>query len=99
MFPVPESNSFMEKKLHSVQGLVLQGVSGVCCIQSAAVFWLFHPSGQLSAEALLACSGQCLDLVRVWQVLTRHALVCLLKEARSYSFQSWNFAVLNGQET
>ena len=30
MFPAPESNGFMKKRSHSVQGLVLQGVlSGV----------------------------------------------------------------------
>ncbi|XP_004750281.3 toll/interleukin-1 receptor domain-containing adapter protein isoform X2 [Mustela nigripes] len=35
-------------------------VSGPCCLHSAAVFRLLCPSGQLSAEALLASNEQCL---------------------------------------
>lgn len=34
----------------------------MCCVYSAVVVWLLCPLGQSSAEALLAWSGQCLDL-------------------------------------
>ena len=61
MFPAPDSNGFMEKR-SSCPGPGTSGsVSGVCYMYSAAMFW-FYPSGQWSAEAFLACSGQCLDL-------------------------------------
>ena len=54
MFPAPESNGFMKKRSHSVQGWVLR----VYCMLPAAVFWLLSPSGQSPAEVLLAFSGQ-----------------------------------------
>lgn len=37
-------------------------VSGVCRMHSDTVFWLLYASGQLSADAVLACTGKCLDL-------------------------------------
>ena len=40
-------------------------VSGMCCMHSAVVFWLLYPSGQASAEAVLACNGQCLVLGQI----------------------------------
>ena len=62
MFLAPESNGFMKKRSNNVQSLVRQGVSGVCCMHSAAMFGLLCVSGYLSPEVLFACSGQCLDL-------------------------------------
>ena len=41
---------------------MLQGVFLVCRMHSGIVFWLLYPSGQLSAEALLACCWQYLVL-------------------------------------
>lgn len=41
-----ESNGFRKKRLHSVQGPMLQGVFLVCAgFHSAAVFWLLYPLG------------------------------------------------------
>ena len=37
-------------------------VSGVCSVPSAAAFWLLFPSGQSSAEYLLAYRGESLDV-------------------------------------
>ena len=63
IFPAPESNGFIKKRSYIPPGPGTPGsVSGVCCVHSAAVFWLLFPSGQSSAEFLLSCSGQCLDL-------------------------------------
>ena len=55
MSPAPESNGLLKRKLDSVLGLILQGMSLVvlhvlcCCVLAA----------QSSSEALLACCGQC----------------------------------------
>ena len=61
MFPVPESNCFMKNRSYNVQSLIQVHVSRACCVHSTVVFWLLYPVGQLSAEVLLACSGQCFD--------------------------------------
>ena len=37
-----------------------RSVSSVCFMHSALICWLLYPSGQLSAETLFACCGQCL---------------------------------------
>lgn len=41
---------------------VSESVSSVSCVCSAVMFWLHYPSDQSSAESLLACNEQCLDL-------------------------------------
>ena len=51
----------MTQQLH-YWGFTSKGVSGVCCVCSAFVFWLVYPSGQSFVEAILACSRQCLVL-------------------------------------
>lgn len=45
-------------------------VFDVCCVHSVVAFWLFHLTGQFSAELFLACSG------RVFGTSTRCALMC-----------------------
>ena len=52
----------------------------MCCVYSAAVFWLLYPTGESSVEVLLANSGQYLDLGQSVVSLNRRALVCLLSE-------------------
>ena len=75
MFPASESNGCIKKRSYTVQDLVLQGsVSGVCCVQSAVVFWVLFSSGQAYAEFLLVYMRSVWILSTVWQVLTR----CLL---------------------
>ena len=63
MCPAPENNGFTRKRSGRAQGLVLQGVFPVCslhvlchCVVAALSFW------SVVAEAVLACSGQCLVL-------------------------------------
>ena len=46
MFLAPESDVFIKKGSYSVQGLVLQRMSDVCCVHSADVFW--QPVPQVS---------------------------------------------------
>jgi len=66
MFPAPESNGFilLNKEEYRPVPDALGSVSDVCCVYSAAVFWLLLPSGQSSAKFLHAYSGECLDLVQ-----------------------------------
>ena len=58
MFPAAENDGYIKKGSYTIQGLVLQEVFLVYTV----LFWLLFPSGQSSAEFLLACSRECLDL-------------------------------------
>ena len=68
--PVLEGNGFMNKRSCSALQYIIpcspgpggtsEGVSNECCVHSAVLSWLLYLSGQLSAEVLLACCGQCL---------------------------------------
>ena len=51
-----------KKRTCTVQGLALQEVFQR--VYSAVMFWLLFPSGQSSAEFLLVCTEECLDLVQ-----------------------------------
>ena len=61
MFPVPENNAFKSKRpyIEYPGPGASRSVSAVCCMHSAAVFWLLYPSGQSNIEVFLACRGQC----------------------------------------
>ena len=58
----PESNSHIKKRSYTVWDLVLQEVFQ--SVHHAVVYWLRLCSGQSSEEFLLACYGECLDLVQ-----------------------------------
>lgn len=62
MLPGPGSNAIL-KRHHTLSRFGTSGgVSGVCCVHPAVVFWMLFPTGQAPAEFLLVCSGECLDL-------------------------------------
>ena len=63
--PAPESNGHIKKGSYTVLGLLLLEVfqQSVC---SAVAFLLLLPSGQSSAELLLACSRDVWTLSTVW---------------------------------
>ena len=52
-----------KRGLYTVQCLALQEVSLVYTVHSAIEIWLLFPTGRSSTEVLLACSGDCLDLL------------------------------------
>lgn len=53
----------------------------MCCIYYASVFWLPHPSGQSSAEVLLAWCGECVIPGLKVLILTKCGLFCLWNES------------------
>lgn len=79
MFPDPENNSFMKKEPYTVQSLVIHKVSLVYAV--CTLLLCFGGSiSQSFAELVLTCSGEFWTLSRMWEVLTRCTMVCLLKE-------------------
>ena len=56
-----ERDGYIKKRCCTVHGLMLQEVFQR--VHSAVVFWLLSSSGQSSADFVLDCSGECLDLV------------------------------------
>lgn len=68
---------------YSAEPSVLGGVSYVCYMCSAIVFWLLFPSVQSFAEALFAYVGSVYSLAGVKHIiLTRYMLVCIYQTMR-----------------
>ena len=81
MFHVPESNGFIKKRSYSAQDLELQEVFlgfAVCTLMLC--FDCSYPQVSPLQSFSLPAVGSVWTLARVWLVLTRCALVCLLKE-------------------
>ena len=81
MFPAPESNSFMQKRSYTVQGLVLQEVS---LAYAECTLLLRYGCSILQIRPLQSFSLPVVEsvrtLARVWGVSTRCALACLLRD-------------------
>ena len=71
----------MKKRSDIVQVLALQGVPLLCSVYTLLLCFDYSNSQTSHMQNLsLPVMGSVWTLARVWQVLTRSALVCLLKE-------------------
>ena len=64
MFPAPESNGFMKKRSYYIQDLELQEMSLVCGICTLLLCLAALSLRLVVCRVLLACTGECLDLVQ-----------------------------------